>query len=196
MISCLTVSNRPEWHPWCKHQVQKQNEDFVGEHIIIDGALYKTIGAARNAALEAANYPFVAWFDDDDWSDPYRLERAVGWLHDGAIMVGNSSSWLVDSRLEGNCALEYPGYGQVIFNGGLFHKYHMPYKFDLCSLGEDFEWVRRGARQGACVIIPELQHAWLCHGKNIVNNTKKHTFEHTLPGVVRITDEERSLIPR
>ncbi len=195
MISCLTVSNRPEWHPWVKHQVEKQHRDFVGEHIIIDGSLYRTIGEARSAALKAALFTFIAWFDDDDWSSPARLERGAYWILQNAVMVGNASGWMIDSKLEGQCALEYPGYGHVIFNGGVFSKGYMPKTFQHSSEGEDIDWVRRGAREGPCVLIPELQQAWLCHNKNVVNSTSKRIFEHTLPGVIRITDEERKLIP-
>lgn len=195
MISCLTVSNRPEWHPWVKHQVGKQHQDLVGEHIIIDGSRYATIGEARTAALEASRHTFVAWFDDDDWSSAIRLDRALYWLLEGAVMVGNVSSWMLDSRLEGACALEYPGYGHVIFNGGVFAKGRMPKTFQSSNQGEDIDWVRRGALQGPAVLLPELQQAWLCHDKNVVNSRGRRLFEHTLPGVVRITDEERRLIP-
>lgn len=210
MISCLTISNRPEWHPWCRHQVAKQVGFKNPEHIIVDGSQYKTIGEARSVALAMASQPFVAWFDDDDWSHPERLRRSARWLFadlDGEglgylwdpdqrpIMVGNSSAWLLDARLKGHCALHYPGYGQVIFNGGVFSRERMPQRFLECNNGEDFEWVKAGALQGACVLIPELQHAWLCHGKNIVNTASRLIFEHTLPGIIQITDEERKLIP-
>ena len=39
-----------------------------------------TIGALRNLACEHANGDIIAHFDDDDWSDPRRLDDQVGRL--------------------------------------------------------------------------------------------------------------------
>ncbi len=192
-ISALTVSNRPEWIPFCKHQVQKQTLP-VAEHIIIDGTGL-TIGAARTKALEVASHPLVAWFDDDDWASPWRIERAAKWFeHYEVVAVGNVSGWMVSTSFADHCALRYPGYGNIIFNGGVFRANRMPRQFQPISNGEDVEWVR-GGLDGAYITIGEIQHAWLCHEKNQVNKATRHTFDCPLPPEILITDWERRLIP-
>lgn len=194
IIACLTVTNRPRWIPWVSHQVSKQTYPWT-EHVIVDGSQYQTIGEARNVALSKTGARYIAWFDDDDWSHPERLQRAMDWSIMGAGAVGNLKSWLIDSKLGPKCAMRYQGYGHVIFNGALFDRTQMPPKFQLCSQAEDIVWVAGGAQQGVHISIPALQHAWLCHEENIVNKSKLYTFDHRLPSEVFITEIERALIP-
>jgi hypothetical protein len=193
-VACLTVTNRPRWIPWVTHQVKKQTYGNV-EHMVIDGSRYSSIGEARSAALKSTAARYIAWFDDDDWSAPERVTRAMDWVVMGAGAVGNLSSWFVDVALGMKPAVRYPGYGHVIFNGAVFDRTKMPAKFAPLSQGEDVRWVSTGATMAPHVSICELQHVWLCHGENVTNKATFHTFDSPLPVSCDITDEERRLIP-
>jgi glycosyltransferase involved in cell wall biosynthesis len=194
LVACLTVTNRPRWIPWVNHQVSKQTYENT-THVVIDGSKYDSIGEARNAALASTQAKYVAWFDDDDWSHPDRIRRAMDWVMMGAGACGNLSSWLVDAKLGPKCSLIYPGYGYVIFNGAVFDRTKMPVRFTASSSGEDVQWVSSGAKRAPHVSIPELQHVWLCHGQNVVNRASLHVFDYPLPSDAAITAEERGLIP-
>lgn len=195
MISALTVSNRSEWMDFCRHQVGKQSFP-AAEHIVIDGSQYVTIGEARTAALAQATQPWLAWFDDDDWQHPDRLLRAKEWFeHDSVVSVGNRSGWMVSTGFAPRCALRYPGYGTNIFNGSVFRTSAAPHQFQAVSRGEDVSWVVELERNGTIVTTHPLQHVWLCHERNIVNQAQRHVFEEPLPSEVVITAQERALIP-
>lgn len=193
-VAALTVTNRPRWIPWVNHQVAKQTYENI-EHVVVDGSKYGSVGEARNAALAQTAARYVAWFDDDDWSHPDRIRRAMDWVIMGAGAVGNLSSWLVNATLKDPCACLYPGYGYVIFNGAVFDRQKMPRAFQRSSSGEDVQWVKTGSERAPHVSIPELQHVWLCHSQNVVNRASLHVFDYPLPSVVSITAEERGLIP-
>lgn len=194
MISCLTVTNRPEWRAWVNHQVAKQTTSADFEHIVIETGPGETIGAARTRALKAAKYETIAWFDDDDWSHPDRLAIAREYLGSFIDAVGNYSSFMIDAKSL-RC-LRYPGYGRMIFNGGVFRKSNYPESFSNVSQGEDLEWIIRARGTREVVIRDMVMSAWLCHEKNITNPARVHVFDLDLPRGIQITDKERALIPR
>jgi hypothetical protein len=107
--------------------------------------------------------------------------------------VGNYTSYMIDAKTL-QC-FRYPGYGRMIFNGGVFNKQAFPAAFSNQNQGEDLEWVLRARNANEVVVRDTILQAWLCHEQNITNPARVHVFDLDLPKGIQITDEERSLIP-
>jgi hypothetical protein len=133
----------------------------------------------RNLAVKEANGPFLAWFDDDDWSHPNRLSRLAETLSAGAPMAGGTRAWFVD--LWGDGCRRYFGGGHIIFNTAGFHR-------DVARAAAFDEGMRRGSdtiwmrclerRHGAAarLLREDCLAMWLCHDQNLSNPRTFRTF--------------------
>lgn len=123
LVSCLCVTeDRPEFMPWLLWNVAHQTypdlelvivapfDDVLGNVAgdlvdslpktrlrIVRVEASKTLGQRRDLALHHACGEFVAWFDDDDFSAPDRIEELVRILeHTGGAFCGSREQWFWD----------------------------------------------------------------------------------------------------
>lgn len=198
LVACLTVTNRPEWSPFCRYQVGKQIGFSDAKHIIISqhGASIATLRCYAMAEAVAVRAKYVAWFDDDDWSSPQRLMQGVSALEDNPALAafGNVRSWFIaaDTRQ----GLEYQAPEGIIFNGAVFRLDRVPIEFAVgLTVGEDTDWLARFHRtRPSYFITGHYMHAWLCHRRNITNRSDTKAFDMTPP--VLLTKTEWDLVPR
>jgi hypothetical protein len=139
----------------------------------------------RNLALQAARGDFIAWFDDDDWQHPQRLERLAPVLAGGRSFAGGSRSWFID--VVGLGCRRYNGHGALIFNTALFRR-------DVaCSVSfdprhrraSDTVWMREIMLRhgGRGQLVDECLMLWLCHDDNISNPRTRRGFPSQLEDV-------------
>src|SRR5690606_18181691 len=93
LVSCLCVTHeRPAFREWLLWNFDKQSWPHK-ELIVVDSSATlawperpdlrviacdrNSVPLKRNIALDAVSGRYLAWFDDDDWQHPERLERAV-----------------------------------------------------------------------------------------------------------------------
>lgn len=198
-VACLVCTNRPEWEPWWRMQIGKQTIPKHELRVIVDDSS-NTLPEKRTWLMGAAldsRAPFVAWFDDDDWADPARLEGAVEILEATGTFdaVGNVRSRFVS--VESRLTIQYQAPEGIIFNGAVFRASTCPRTFAKGRLvSEDTEWLERWHRDGPNYIIAsEPMHFWMCHRKNITNRVTERSFRSPLPPET-ITEEEWRLVPR
>ncbi len=196
LVACLTVTNRPEWMPFCKFQVAKQVGFSDAAHVVLDGR--EGIAGARTACLYTARKlgaRYVAWFDDDDWSSPQRLLQGVSALEDNPAFsaIGNVRSWFIST--DTRRGLEYQAPEGLIFNGAVFRLDRMPKDFARgLVVGEDTDWLNRWqATHPSYHVTGHYMHAWLCHKRNVTNRSDTKAFDQTPPAF--ITDAEWGLVP-
>lgn len=204
IVACLACTNRPEWRPWLLHQYEKQSWPDK-ELFIEDGE--GLIPEKRTRLLQrakAADCRYVAWFDDDDWSDIQRLRDgvlALTALHpyaDGArrapAAVGNVRSFMVS--VESRLGITYQAPEGIIFNGAVFELAQCPETFSRAlPAGEDTDWLARWHRRRPTYVIQGApMHLWLCHKKNITNRCDVRSYTETVPQL--ITEDEWKLVPR
>src|SRR5690606_27618413 len=113
LVSCLCVTERRSaFMPWLLWGYERQTwkdkeliiidsskEPFRSERAdvrVIHAEPGSNIPVKRNLALRAARGDVIAWFDDDDWQYPERLERLVQVLGTGAVWAGGTRSWFID----------------------------------------------------------------------------------------------------
>jgi hypothetical protein len=133
----------------------------------------------RNLALNAARGTFVAWFDDDDWQHPERLERLVEAIRDDHAIAGSCQSWFLDLFTE--AARPYDGRGSLIFNTALYRtELARSVRFDEgCHRASDTPWLRavRGQHRNREIQLrDDGLTLWLCHDQNISNPRHKRRF--------------------
>lgn len=185
LVACLTVTNRPEWGPFCRFQVAKQVGFSDAMHIIVSDER-ATIATLRSYALADARRHrarYVAWFDDDDWSSPQRLLQGVAALEDNPSLAafGNVRSWFISTDTK--MGLEYQAPEGIIFNGAVFRLDRVPQDFKAALVvGEDTEWLGRfHMTRPSYFITGHYLHAWLCHRRNITNRSDTKAFDQTPP---------------
>lgn len=201
LISCLCVTHdRDEFVPWVVHQFQKQGVAQFAELVIVhsgmDGndcyndELYQVvpsehggISPKRTAALVAARAPFITWFDDDDWQSPRKLEMAMDALIENEHSAAGSRHAYMYSVESGRASLYESTYEPIIFNSAVYRKNSVPQNFDSTKItGEDTEWCERWLKmRPSYVTLGEPTHAWLCHGRNIVNKANSRFFQEANP---------------
>lgn len=198
-ISCLCVTeNRDAFMPWLLWNFDRQTYENR-ELLIVDSSLLPrpvehprvrwlslppgaNVPTKRNVALRAADGEYIAWFDDDDWQHPERLERLERQLTQNAgVYAGGSRSYFID--IHSRRARFYDGCGHLIFNGALFRREQVaPIAFneqryrasDTCWLGELAErWHPRVDEQA-------ILSLWLSHETNISNPRHKRRFGEPL----------------
>jgi glycosyl transferase family 2 len=182
MISCLCVTHaRPEFLPWVKYQFDKQRRG-AAELVIVSGA--SGISAGRTEAMKRAQGKFITWFDDDDWQHPGKLEMAMMVLGrpSAACAVGARHAYMYSIE-SGQASLYESTYEPIIFNSAVYRKNSVPQNFDPTKItGEDTEWCERWLKtRPSYVTLGEPTHAWLCHGRNIVNKANSRFFEEPNP---------------
>jgi glycosyltransferase involved in cell wall biosynthesis len=207
-ISCLCVTHdRHEWFPWVMHQFVKQvgggqqgDGGWKAELIIVDSStsigsdsplrpdncLYVRsaqpgIAGKRTEALALARGNFVTWFDDDDWQSPTKIDRCWDEIY-GHSAVGARHAYMYSIE-SGQASLYESTYEPIIFNSAVYRKNSVPQNFDSTKItGEDTEWCERWLKtRPSYVTLGEPTHAWLCHGRNIVNKANSRFFEEPNP---------------
>ncbi len=191
LISCLCVTERRPafmpWLLWCFGRQRWANRELV----IVDSSPepYDPSGhpgvrviaappgtgvaAKRNIALKAAAGAVVAWFDDDDWQHPERLEALAAALADGAPYAGATRGWFVD--LARQSCVPYAGLGRrLIFNSAGFRRdLVLPLRFpEEVRRASDSRWMQQidQARLGRPAAIGRDDlFFWLCHTGNLSN---------------------------
>lgn len=200
-VACLCVTHeRPQWLPWVVHQFRKQTYDHT-LLIIVDSTVdrernesaayihtfsrHSAISPKRTRCLELAletGADAIAWFDDDDWSHPERLEHCVSEMQrTGASIVGHRLSYIVNAKT--NRAIRWDSPEPVIFNGALYRLDSVPRDFaNRLMSGEDTEWqLRVFARNPPVWITPKLLSAWMSHEQNITNRASRLAFDGAHP---------------
>jgi hypothetical protein len=196
LISCLCVTERrAAFMPWLLWSFDRQTWPHR-ELIIVDSSSppfqssrpdVRVHGAApgsnipdkRNQALRHARGSLIAWFDDDDWQHPERLERLARALAGGAALAGGTRSWFVD--LHGHGCRSYDGQGAMVFNGAGFRReLAAGVSFDVGRRrASDTTWMQAiTARAGTAVAkIDQVPLTlWLCHAQNISNPRTRGSY--------------------
>lgn len=196
LVACLTVTNRPHWRKFVEHQVDKQAGCSSRTHLVVENP--PTIAAGRTLLLKQARElraKYVAWFDDDDWANPFRLTFALNRfaLSPDICAFGNVRSFFVSTATRRG--LEYHAPEGIIFNGAVFELACVPEAFDeALVVGEDTAWLDRWMASLPSYYVNGIpMHAWLCHGENVTNRASARTFEQSLPFV--ISDDDWRLVP-
>lgn len=189
LVSCLCVTSGREafmpWLVWCFDRQTWPTKELV----VIDGSSVPfapkgrpdirviatptstSVPEKRNLALQAARGRVVAWFDDDDWQHPERIERLVAILTRGAPIAGPRDACIIE--LFGARAWLYPGFSDsILFNGsGFVTEIARGELFDArYRRASDTVWmsdlVRKCGRLGA-LPISEPNFFWLWHTTNL-----------------------------
>lgn len=189
LVSCLCVTEgRPAFIPWLLWCFDRQTWPRK-ELIIVDSSREPArergpdvrvvpvppgtnVPAKRNIALRAARGRFVAWFDDDDWQHPARLEEAVAVLAAGAAIASTGRSWFVDLLGEGS--YPYRSRDGIIFNSAVLAlDSARDVRFDeRVTRASDAAWLTAVIRraEGSVRSIADAIHTlWLCHDLNLSN---------------------------
>ena len=189
LVSCLCVTEgRAAFMPWLLWSFDRQsypNKELVvvdsspqplisrGSDVrVITAPTGSSVASKRNVALAAARGAIVAWFDDDDWQHPQRLENTAAAVVAGAAVASVGRAWFVD--LLGDGAYGYNASDGVIFNAAAFSAdLARKVRFDERLIkASDTGWltaVLRAAR-GAVHRLRGGPHTfWLCHDHNLSN---------------------------
>jgi hypothetical protein len=212
VVSCLCVTHdRPEFLPWVVHQFEKQQAKAFAELVIVEsgagspsrdgGRIHHTqfhlagISAKRQEALTIARAPFITWFDDDDWQAPDKLARCLGAMQEGNSAAGARHAYMYSIH-SGQATTYESTYEPIIFNSAVYRKDSVPPNFDVTKItGEDTDWHERWLKtRPSYVTLAEPTHAWLCHGRNIVNKANSRFFD--MPNPVPFDDWELGFLEK
>jgi hypothetical protein len=142
-----------------------------------------SIACKRNIALGMVRTPYFAWFDDDDWSHPERLERCVRLLEacPELVAAGPINAYKIDARTLRSD--HYHTNEHLIFNGTVFRTSHwQSFEFnERLAVAEDTDWQKRGLRGQAYGVVNKVLVSWLCHGANIANRADRILFNNRFP---------------
>lgn len=191
-VACLCATNRPEWLPFLRHQYEKQT--WAAKELFIDdgdGLIPEKRTRLIRRAKEAG-FGYIAWFDDDDWQNPMRLELSQVPPYTDAF--GNVCSYFVS--VESGMGIRYQAPEGIIFNGAVFRTEKCPDTFSRAlHTGEDTDWLTRWHRRKPTYIIyGQPLQMWLCHRKNVTNRVETRSFHESPPAL--ITEAEWRLVPR
>lgn len=187
MITCLSVTCRPNWQPWLLHQFAKQTHEDKKlvvfddsltaqrwpDHVVVHRAKLGSLGEKRQYLLDRIDTPF-AWFDDDDWHPACRLDIGSALLPYVDI-VGCRDGLFTDVVLHKTRRIET--LDPVVFNGAVFGADRRLFKFQPLHRGEDTAWMQLAIKDARVCSTPELQHAWLCHDANVTGKRGSMSFE-------------------
>lgn len=189
LVSCLCITEgRPAFMPWllwCYERQTWPRRELVivdsstapfhapecGSVRVLAAPTGSRVADKRNQALRAAHGEVIAWFDDDDWQHPQRLELLVPLLEGGGSIAGPRTAWLLD--LVGQASYQYAGLPAMpVFNGAVFRaEAARSQAFDAARRrGSDSVWLTQLLRSH-CIREPEGLLApvffWLHHGGNL-----------------------------
>jgi glycosyltransferase involved in cell wall biosynthesis len=201
LVTCLCVTHeRLQWQRWMRDQVRKQTipsllavVDSSAEPNLagtFDNVFHynhvapPAIAPKRNIALASVTTPYFAWFDDDDWSHPERLERCVRLLEacPELVAAGGSKAYKIDARTLASYSYR-TGVDPIIFNGAVYRTSHWQgIKFnEALAVAEDTDWQSRGLRKQAWGTIDGVLSSWFCHSSNIANHASRIMFYDKFP---------------
>ncbi len=187
MISCLSVTCRPNWQPWLLHQFRKQTHDARKlvvfddslspqqwpSDVIVHRAKLGSLGEKRQYLLDRIDTPF-AWFDDDDWFPAHRLTIGAAMVERVAAM-GARDGLFIDAVTHKTRRLETGD--PVVFNGAVFAAHCRLHKFQPLHRGEDTAWMGLVTKDAMICSSPEMQHGWLSHDSNVTGKRGSISFE-------------------
>jgi hypothetical protein len=202
LVSCLCVTeDRPAFMPWLLWGFDRQTWP-AKELVIVDSSAMPfslpgrddvrvlsasrgaRVASKRNLALAAATGAVVAWFDDDDWQHPLRLETSVAMLHDGAPCAGPRASWMLE--VQSNRVWRFPGFDDLmLFNGSAFlTEAARSVMFDpTLRRASDTLWLEQLRRSGCMEGWRALELTtffWLVHGLNLSVSARRITLRKAL----------------
>ena len=125
-----------------------------------------TIGATRNAGCAAARTDVVAFFDDDDYSHPRRLEDQVNRLREsGKAVTGYHSMRFTDGR-EWWLYTGAPDYAlgtSLCFR----REWWITHPFPNVQVGEDYDFVQMARRERQIISVDAGEMMWATiHDRN------------------------------
>lgn len=137
----------------------------------------------RNAAIEEARYPWITFWDDDDWSSQIRLAsvaQAIRLNRDAAI-IGQSWIYFHELRSERRFTYryEYPNLGYVVGGPMAFDRsLWIANKFRAYETGGDEGWwtidrIKSGVKVGRT----DMLYVAMLHGNNAQNRDLPRVVE-------------------
>lgn len=200
LISCLCVTeNRPDFTPWLLWNWKRQTYPDT-ELVIVDASEkpFKTktkgvrvvhapglnIPARRNLAVSEARGDFVAWFDDDDWYHPERLEVLSCLVTDECPIAGPKLAWFVNLfTFEAKRFVQRRG----VLNSGLLARKQVlldtVYDESL-NKGSDLTWLTIARNKYQIAETFEVPSFFLCHNQNAGNTADVHQFNRPINEII------------
>jgi hypothetical protein len=207
LVTCLCVTHeRRQWLPWMMAQVMKQSKHAGSGITLVDSSERRppelgysliqhpsaSIAAKRNTALQSVETPYFAWFDDDDWSHPERLERCVRLLEacPELVAAGPIRAYKIDARTLKSYS--YRTNEHIIFNWSVYRtSYWKQFEFnEKLAVAEDTDWQNRGFRKQSYGVVNQVLGAWLCHSSNIANRADRIMFGDRFPAQLHAFEDE------
>lgn len=203
LISCLCVTeNRPDFMPWLLWNFQRQKYPNT-ELVIIDGSKtpYKpgktkgvrvvhapglNIPQRRNLALQEAKGDLMAWFDDDDWYHPNRLNFLSQLITDETPAAGPKLAWFVN--------LFTLGVKQFVMRRGVLHSGLVARTDAARSIrfdegqerGSDIDWLNELQARHKVAETFEVPSFFLCHDQNAGNLASVHQFNRDMMAITSV----------
>ncbi len=186
MISCLSITCRPQFQPWLLHQFRKQThlahrlvvfDDSLSPQqwpsdVVVLRAKLGSLGEKRQYLLDCIEGAF-AWFDDDDWHPVSRLTVGAAML-ERVDVVGCRDGLFTDVTTLRPRRLEIE---PLVFHSAVFGAKSRLHKFQPLHRGEDTAWMQLVVRDAMLCTTPELRHAWLSHDTNVTGKRGSMSFE-------------------
>lgn len=174
----LCCTNRPHFAKWVAWNYAKQSGPVERELVLVEGPPEGgTLTADRQRALELATGSHIAWFDDDDWQHPQRLELslaiATGTAPRGDSLTGSRRTFYFDIRTQ-RCE-PYAG-EDLIFNSLLVPvELARSVPSDLEGSAWRFSLLENNRKRvqpfGVSPHRDPLLFVYLIHGRNILNRS-------------------------
>lgn len=202
LISCLCVTeNRAPFMPWllwCYDRQTWRNKELIviessPEPFACSRADVRSVRvpfgtsimAKRATALREMRGQVLAWFDDDDWQHPERLERIAGAMNEGARIAGVAHGWFIDLS-RGTCCRHVEPDHLLLFNAagyaGQLARSAESIRY-FSGQGSETDWSgwfqRTSGAEVALLEAPALT-ALLCHTHNVLNRPSRWALEDSL----------------
>jgi hypothetical protein len=196
LVSCLCVTEgRAAFMPWLLWNFDRQTwprkelvildsspvpfESARADVRVVSAPAGSNVPVKRNLALAKARGEVVAWFDDDDWQHPHRLQVLVAALRDGCAFAGGTRSWFVD-LFEAGCTRYAGGHAMVFNTAGFWTEIAREVRFNVgYRRASDTVWMREIAGRnpkGGRLLEDESLSFWLCHERNISNPRERRSY--------------------
>jgi glycosyltransferase involved in cell wall biosynthesis len=139
-----------------------------------------TLGAKRNLAVQAANGPFVANWDDDDWYAPARLSAQMDVLAQSGAPACVLRNVMVYDTV---AAQAYVSQDRPWENSLVCRREAMPPYADK-DVGEDLAAVEELSRERKLVALPRPDlYVYVYHGRNACSRLhfRRNLFAYSMP---------------